>query len=269
MERREFLTGAVGAAGVGVLAESAGAQERNAGGKQVLELRRYSFATPEKREAFEKFLASGLIPALNRVGVRPAGAFRMTKADNPEATFNGEIGPDLYLLLPHASAASAVTLDAGLAKDAAYTQALAGLGETPKTPAFSRYESSLLLAFDQCSKVEVPTKSPDRVLQLRIYEAMNDERCRMKVRMFNEGGEIRLFREVGLNPVFFGHALSGTKLPNLTYMLGFENEGAQKEAWAKFLKHPEWLKLRNDPMYKDTVSQITNLVLRPTAGSQI
>ncbi len=269
MERRALLTGAATAAGVGVLGASAGAQERSTGGKQVLELRRYTFASPEKREAFEKFLASGMIPALNRVGIRPVGAFRMTKADNPQATFAGEVSPDLYLLLPHASAPSAVMLDTNLAKDSAFTQALAGIGEAPKDPAFSRYESSLLLAFDHCPKVEVPAKGSNRVLQLRIYEAMNEERCRMKVHMFNEGGEIRLFRETGMNPVFFGHALSGTRLPNLTYMLGFENDEALKTAWDKFRKHPDWLKLSKDPKYKDTVSQITNLVLRPTAGSQI
>ncbi len=62
---------------------------------------------------------------------------------------------------------------------------------------------------------------------------------------------------------------AGTKLPNLTYMLGFESEEALKAAWAKFGQHPDWLKLRNDPLYRDTVSTITNLLLRPTGGSQI
>ena len=42
-----------------------------------------------------------------------------------------------------------------------------------------------------------------------------------------------------------------------------------KAAWAKFGTHPEWLKLKVDPTYRDTVSHITNLVLRPAQGSQV
>ena len=41
-----------------------------------------------------------------------------------------------------------------------------------------------------------------------------------KIEMFNTGGELALFREVGMDPVFFGEALLGTRVPNLTYMLG-------------------------------------------------
>ena len=118
-------------------------------------------------------------------------------------------------------------------------------------------------------RVETPVKGPSRVLQLRIYESASTERARLKERMFNEGGEIRIFRESGLAPVFFGQAITGTRLPNITYMVAFENDEALKAGWAKFGQHPDWAKLRVDPTYKDTVSAITNLVLRPAGGSQI
>ena len=268
MRRRRFLTTSASAVGVGLLGTASEAQRAGAG-KQVLELRHYTFASASKLDAFESFSQSGLVPALNRAGIRPVGVFKMTRADNPQATFPGDTALELFVLLPHSSLESAATLDAKLAADAAYTSALAALGETPKDPAFARYENSLLLAFDQFPRVEVAAKSATRVLQLRTYEAANAERNRMTVRMFNEGGEIRIFREAGMTPVFFGHAFAGTKLPNLTYMLGFESDEALKAAWDKFGKHPDWLKLRNDPTYADTVSTITNLVLRPTGGSQI
>lgn len=137
------------------------------------------------------------------------------------------------------------------------------------SPAYERFESSLLLAFDGCPQVEVPTLAESRVLQLRIYESHNDERALMKIAMFNTGGEIEIFRRVGMDPVFFGQALVGSKLPNLTYMLSFKDEQAMQEGWGKFGKDPGWLTLRNDETYKDTVSNITNLVLRPARGSQI
>ena len=66
-----------------------------------------------------------------------------------------------------------------------------------------------------------------------------------------------------------GQSIAGTLLPNCTYMVGFENPAAREAAWAAFIKHPEWEKMKNDPKYADTVSRITNLILRPLPGSQI
>lgn len=262
------MTGAA-AAGVGVASSEALAQGSRSTGKQVIELRRYTFASAEKRTAFEAFIGAGLLPALNRAGIRPVGAFQLRKADNPMAAFPGEIGPDLYLLIPHPGLDSVTTLDSRLAADGAYAEEQKKLAEQPREPAYARIEISLFLGFDDCPRVEVPAKGPGRVLQLRIYEAMNDERGRMKVHMFNQGGEIKLFREVGLHPVFFGHAVAGPLMPNLTYMLGFDSPAALAAAWDRFRPHPAWQKLSRDPLYKDTVSRITNLILRPLPTSQI
>ena len=82
-------------------------------------------------------------------------------------------------------------------------------------------------------------------------------------------GEIAIFRRVGLAPVFFGEALVGTRLPNLTYMLGFDNRQAAETAWTKFRADPEWIKLKAVAKYKETVSNITNIYLNPAEGSQI
>lgn len=267
MDRRKLLVGT--AAGLGAAAVEAEAQQSPRGGKQVLELRRYTFASPEKRAAFEKFLETGMAPALARLRLGPVGMFRLTRADNPQEQFPGNPELELYVLIPHPSADSALSLDARLAADSAYGQALGALADPPREPAFARYETSLFVAFDQCPRVETPARGESRVLQLRIYEASNDERCRRKVHMFNEGGELRIFREVGMAPVFFGHAFAGPHLPNMTYMLGFESPDALQAAWAKFRDHPDWVRLRQDPKYRDTVSRITNLIMRPIPGSAV
>ncbi len=72
-----------------------------------------------------------------------------------------------------------------------------------------------------------------------------------------------------MQPVFFGQSLVGSKLPNLTYLLAFDDPAAQKTAWDAFRADPARLKLKEDAAYKDTVSTITNLILKPTAASQI
>ncbi|MCB1125830.1 MAG: NIPSNAP family protein [Verrucomicrobiae bacterium] len=271
MKRRDFLTTSA-AATFGMAATTLGpgtATAATAGSKALLELRTYHFASAAKQQAFVDFLATAAIPALNRAGVKPVGAWRLLKDDNPGLKLEAD-STDLYVLLPHGSPASVAGLVKTLSGDSWFTSDGAGTLMAPKdSPAYTRFESSLLLAFDGAPQVEVPTLAADRLLQLRIYESHSDERALAKIAMFNEGGEIAIFRRCGMNPVFFGQALVGTKLPNLTYALGFENEAAMKEGWGKFGKDPGWLQLRNDPTYADTVSNITNLVLRPVKGSQI
>ena len=189
--------------------------------------------------------------------------------DNPDLKLTAD-GTDLFVLLPHRSPESFLTLERALAADEAYQSAgRAVLGSPKADPAYTRYQSSIMLGFESFPQVQVPTKAESRVLQLRIYESHNEERARRKIHMFNEGGEIAIFRRVGLNPVFFGESLAGLKLPNLTYMLAFDDENAMKAAWNAFRGDPEWKKLSADQSYKDTVTTITNLILRPVRGSQV
>ena len=237
--------------------------------RQVLELRTYHFASEEMLKVFSDYLESSLIPGLNRAGVSPVGVFRALKDDNPKLKLKAD-DLKLYVLLPHADLASALSLPRRLDDDTAAAAATrAVLGAQQGDPVYRRFESQLMLAFVECPKVEVPTRSADRVLQLRIYESPNDDRALRKIEMFNEGGEIGIFRRTGMNPVFFGQSIAGTLLPNLVYMLGFESPGAQEAAWEAFLKDPAWTKLKQDTRYAKTVSRISNYVLRPVAGSQI
>ncbi len=265
MKRRDFIV----TAGLAVLAGGAAraARAEAAGPQQWLQLRTLSFANEEKLKIFADFTAQSMIPAMNRAGVKPVGAFRALKADNPKFETD-EL--TVRVLLQSPDAASLLTLSKRLAGDAAFAAAQkAVLGTPMKDPVYLRIETQLMLAFAQCPALEVPSTAADRVLQLRIYESHNCERAARKVEMFNEGGEIALFRRLGMNPVFFGASVAGTRLPNLHYMLGFENPAALDAGWKKFRTDPEWIKLKDDPRFKDTVSNITNLILRPLPGSQI
>jgi hypothetical protein len=242
----------------------------DASARQLIELRTYHFASQDKLRRFEEFLGQAA-PAFARAGVAPVGAFKLLAKDNPDLKLAAD-GTDLYVLLPHESFDAVLALPDRLAADSEFLQAAAPVLLAPKSdPAYTRYESSLLLGFDQWPRAVVPaaSKSERRVLQLRTYESHSNELHRKMVEMFNEGGEIAIFKRVGLNPVFFGQTLIGSKLPNLTYMVAFENEDALKTAWNAFRNDPDWKKLSADEAYKDTVTTITNLILRPVAGSQI
>lgn len=237
-----------------------GCQGFAADSKQLLELRHYTFPDVQQQKVMVDFLAQVAIPAWNRLGITPVGVFQMAGNENT----------DLYVLLPHPSLESVTTAHTQFLADAKVQQDGAAVLNSPQAkPVYKRIESTLLLIFDQCPKVEVPTKKDTRLFQLRIYESHNATKAKRKIEMFNKGGEIALFRRTGLNPVFFGESLVGGKMPNLTYMVGFDNADAQKAAWDAFMQHDEWKKMSSDPYFSDTVSNITNLVLKPAKGSQI
>ncbi len=241
--------------------QQAFAADKPSGEKEYLELRHYEFASAEKQKAFEDFLAKAVIPTLNRQGIGLVGVFK--SADDKDA-------PGLWVLIPHNTLESAITSNTKMLADPKFNLAAGDIINCPMSnPAYTRFESSLLLAFDKCPKVEVPSMKDTRLFQLRIYESHNLIKAKRKIEMFNTGGEIDLFRVTGLNPVFFGESIIGSKMPNLIYMVGFDNADAQKKAWDTFVKHPKWKKMSSDPYYADTVSNITNLLLRPSVSSQI
>lgn len=262
MKRRDFLA-ASAVAGAAGLTRTTAAQEAPAG-KQYLELRLYSVSSEAQRARLDEFLAKVMVPALNRVGVSPVGVFQFQPEEGKEKNLN------LYVLLPHPTVESLATMTARLVADKKFWKEGKDFLYVPKKePLYDRVESSMFLAFDEAPKVVAPKKVPTRIFQLRIYEAHSIERGQMKIQMFNAGREIQLFREAGMQPVFFGEALVGSKIPNLTYMVTFPDEEAKKANWDKFVKGEGWNKLKKDPIYKDTVSNITNLMLLPTDASQI
>jgi hypothetical protein len=257
MKRRDFLA-ASGLVTAASLSRWSDAADMPADPKQYLELRQYTFASMDRQSQFDAFLAQAAIPALNKLGIKPVGVF---KSDE---------NTDLYVLIPHTSLATVTTANTRLLASTAYQQAGKAVLNSPMDdPIYTGLNSSLLLAFDQCPKVEVPSSVETRVFQMRIYQSHNTVKAKNKIEMFNRGGEIALFRKTGLTPVFFGESLVGTNLPNLTYMVGFDDTETQQKAWDTFVNTDEWKAMSRDPYYSDNVSKITNLQLRPAGSSQI
>ncbi len=272
MKRREFV-GAVGAAGLAAVGVAEGA-EAEGKRKQILELRIYQVEKGPKRERLDAFLKTAAFPAWWRQGISKVGAFEDAPGKGAKlrdllaAKMKGE-SAEVAVLLAYPSLGDWAMATPRMLGDMEFERKGKEWLELPKKdPLYARVETSVMLAFDQCPAVETPTKAQGRVFQLRCYESHSLPKAQRKIHMFNEGGEIALFRKCGMNPVFFGQTLAGARMPNLTYMLGFDDEAAQKTAWGKFMAHPDWKKLRSLPLYRETVSHITNIILRPTAYSQ-
>ena len=138
---------------------------------------------------------------------------------------------------------------------------------------YERLESSLLRCFDVMPTVEPPPndgKRAAKIFELRMYESNNSTTLARKIKMFNEG-EAGIFKRLGMQPVFFAETIIGSKMPNLTYMLSYDDLAARDRLWKAFGSDPEWQKLRAQPGYSDSeiVSNISNSILRPLPFSDI
>lgn len=260
MDRREFLT-ATAVAAVSPMPSLDGLAPRAT--RQYLELRRYHLLPGPKQQAFTTFVGQAAIPAMNRAGVGKVGAFSVVYGEN---------APSLLLVLAHDSLETVVSLRDRLASDAEYGRAGAAILDAPMAdPPYVRVDSSLLRAFDAMPTLEpsaaAGTATP-RIYEMRTYESHSDRAALNKLKMFN-AGEVPIFRRAGLTPVFFGEGLIGSGMPSLTYMLTFADMAVRDKAWNAFSNDPEWKMLSGDPQYRDNVSAISDIILRPTEHSQI
>jgi hypothetical protein len=109
-----------------------------------------------------------------------------------------------------------------------------------------------------------------KIFELRMYESNNGTTLARKIKMFNEA-EVGIFKRLGMQPVFFAETIVGARMPNLVYMLSFDDLAARDRLWKAFGADPEWQKLRAQPGNADAeiVSNISNSILRPLPFSDI
>ena len=228
---------------------------------QYYELRVYTTKSEEQQQRVNDYWQNAAVPAYNRMGIEPIGVFTELK---DSATNH------IYVLIPCDSLEIFGAIPDKLASETNYQQAAAGYLSASKTnPAYERFESSLLVAFDGMKHIAVPAAGQKpNIFELRTYQSPGDGKGLNKVQMF-DSGEIPLMKEVGLGPIFYGRTLVGTKMPCLTYMLSGESLEAHKQHWQEFNNAPVWKKLLGDPQYKDNVSRVISIMLKRTSASQI
>jgi len=258
MNRRNFLTASAGA---GFVIPSLAARSRNA----IIAMRYIHMrnGADDQVKRTTDFLSKVLLPAYKRAGIGPLGVFASVIAAN---------SPFLLDVSAHPSLAAMEETRPKLAADKEYLEGLEAYDALPGLN-YVRMESSLLYGFDAMPSIEAPptdTKRPPRIFELRTYESSSSTTLRRKIKMFNEG-EIAIFRRCGLLPVFFGQTIVGANMPNLTYMVAFDDLAAREKAWKAFVGDPEWKKLSSAPEYADAriVSNISNSILRPLPFSPI
>ena len=250
MHRRNFLasSSAAGLAAGAATAESASDEN------QIYELRCYKlrYSKANQYQRLTEFLESEHLPMAERIGL-VQGYFRVTL---------GEFTPRVYTVAAYDSLADMGAKMAAKRADKAWSAAAEAFGAHEQAP-FDRVESWLLRAFDGMQSIEVPdVPEKPRAYDLRIYEQETFRDTREKMRMFNEE-EIQIFRDCGINPLFFGETIVGSHMPSLAYMSHYADMDARSEAWSTFGGSDAWNRIKNHPGWSnaDIVSTVSNIHL--------
>jgi hypothetical protein len=252
MNRRNLITAAAA-----LSVPAPGATAKNA----IYELRYFRLRNGAQIQRTSDFLAKYYLPATQRLGIGPLGFFN---------ALISEQSPFVLCLTSYPSLAS---METAMEKMAADKELQKGVGEYNSELSYIRMENSVLRAFDSTPGIEVPPgdgKRAPRIFELRTYESHNATASKTKIKMFGDA-EIKIFRRCGMLPVFFGETLIGRNLPNLTYMLAYDDLAMRDKVWRTFGADPEWQKLRSTPGLTDPeiVSNISNSIIRPLPFSPI
>ena len=165
-----------------------------------------------------------------------------------------------YVIIPLKSFDQAATLNDKIIKDEQYIVNSKSFREAVyNNPPFQRVENILLEKFALAPFFNLPklnSNKAERIYELRSYESATESSFTNKVEMFNEGGEIDLFKKLNFNAVFYAKVIAGSHMPNLMYMTSFENIAEREEHWKLFSKSDEWKKMSSLPHYQNNISHM-------------
>jgi len=235
-----------------------------AGAKQMYyEIRAYHVKSSAQSERVDSYLRDAYLPALHKAGIPGVGVFKPVASDT-------SFGKVIIVFIPYTSLKQYEKVTALVENNRDYqTNGKAFIDAPFNDPPFTRYETLLLKAFEGMPAFAPPVytnPAGERVYELRNYESATEAKAVKKIEMFNNG-EIALFKSLGFNPVFFGEVLMGSRMPDLIYMITFQDMAAHDSKWQDFRNSEEWKKMSGLKEYENTVSRITRYLLSPTSYS--
>ena len=232
--------------------------------REFYQLTVYHFSTLAQEKILDNYFQNALLPALHKAGTQKVGVFKSWANDTTADKL-------VYVLVPLKSLDALQKNKELLQKNQQYNTAAAEyLDAEPRNPPYTRMENIVLRAFELAPQMQLPNlQAPKktRIYELRSYEGATEKKFENKVKMFNQGGEVDIFKRLNFNAIFYAEVLSGSKMPNLMYMTSFENRPDRDEHWKAFNNDSAWKKLSALPEYRSNVSRITISYLYPAEYS--
>lgn len=227
------------------------------------QLKIYHLKTKAQEERLDNYLQKAYLPALHQTGIKPVGVFKPVTQDTADQK--------IYVLIPFSSIKKLLTIDQVLNKNQQYlTDGKDYLDANYKDAPFTRVENIILSAFPKMPSPSVPqltSAKPERVYELRSYESPTEKYNINKVKMFNDGNEVALFKRLGFNAAFYAEVIAGSRMPNLMYMTTFNNKQDRDKHWETFSNDAEWKTLVAKSEYQNNVSHNEIVFLHPTLYS--
>jgi hypothetical protein len=222
----------------------------------------YRIKNITQEEKVDQYLKQAYLPALHRLGKKSIGVFKPSSFDTIA------YGKAIYLLTAFKSLNEFQQITSSLSRDALLlADGSRYINSTYNEAPYERMETILMRAFPNMPLMQPTTVGgtrKDRIYELRSYEGPTEKLYQSKVKMFNAGDEIGLFKRLGFNAVFYAEVLAGSRMPNLIYMTTFENKTSRDEHWKRFVADAHWKNLLTIEEYKNTVSKADIFLLTPT-----
>ncbi len=224
----------------------------------------YHFKDPQQEIVLDTYLQTAYVPALHRKQIKNVGIFKPVAND----TATDKI---IYVIIPFTSLNDVQALQTDLDKDAVYMEAGKGyLTASYQNPPYVRMEKILLSSFELAPSMNLPKLNGDNkehVYELRSYESATENYYKSKVKMFNTGNEIGIFKKLNFNAVFYADVIAGSRMPNLMYLTSFDNMAERDAHWKSFTDDPDTKKIFAMDEYKNNVSKADIILMRAATYS--
>lgn len=238
--------------------------QQPSGEKDIYQITLYKFTKPEQEVAIDQYLKEALLPMHHRAGRAQVGVFKPIANDT-------SVEKRIFVLVPFKNLKEWETYERKMYQDAEYLKAADSYMKLAyNNPAYTRMEQILLRGFrfdPSFHRPPLKNSYKEKIYELRSYESPSEAYYYNKVHMFNEGGEIELFKSLGFNAVFYAEVIAGSRMPNLMYMTSFESMDDRNNHWKSFTTAPAWEKLKSMDFYKNNVSRNETILTKATEYS--
>jgi hypothetical protein len=242
MIRRSFLQA------LGTLGATAGAAAGPDDKTRFYTLETFFMKNGDQGGRLNDFVSKAFLPAARKVHTGPMIFLEGLVAPHM---------PQFATVMGFKSAAEAMSLWTRLHEQEGYSEAVARWENEANAP-YEHASLTLLEAADYSPEIRIgePAKAP-RVFELRVYHSPTWRQLAALHERFS-GPEIRIFHRCGIHPLLYASTVFGTNLPNLTYLIPFDDLAAREKAWNAFTGDPEWLKVRKESTEKH--GQISSVI---------
>ena len=228
--------------------------------REIYQLTVYQYTTAAQETMLNNYLKNALLPALHKMGYKNIGVFKSWANDTAAIK-------TMYVYMTIKGLDDQATIKEKLNNDNDYQTAGADyINAVYTAPPYTRMEVILLKAFPLAPQMQLPNLKAaknERVYELRSYEGATEKIFANKMKMFNDGNEMDIFKRINANAVFYSEVIAGSHMPNLMYMTCYENKADRDAHWKTFSSDPAWKTLSALPEYQHNVSHIDISFLQP------